>query len=145
MTAICGQTRNNPSQVRQLKLVQTNKVGRKSPHKPAAGAPRGGRGRALGPGSLAGPPAHRAKFAPRSPAPPAASDPSQTSPPAPQHPFDAIAPNETPMLLKSLVVLTFLAAHGLPASHHPPDHHEHIAHRALDAELDSLSQELLLL
>jgi hypothetical protein len=76
------------------------------------------------------------------PAPPAASDPSQTSPPAPQHPFDAIAPNETPMLLKSLVVLTFLAAHGLPASHHPPDHHEHIAHRALDAEIDSLSQEL---
>ena len=46
------------------------------------------------------------------------------------------------MLLKSLVVLTFLAAHGLPASHHPPDHHEHIAHRALDAEIDSLSQEL---
>ena len=46
------------------------------------------------------------------------------------------------MLLKSLVVLTFLAAHGLPASHHPPDHHKHLAHRALDAELDSLSQEL---
>ena len=46
------------------------------------------------------------------------------------------------MLLKSLVMLTFLAAHGLPASHHPPDHHKHLAHRALDAELDSLSQEL---
>ena len=46
------------------------------------------------------------------------------------------------MLLKSLVMLTFLAAHGLPASHHPPDHHKHIAHRALDAELDALSQDL---
>ena len=39
-------------------------------------------------------------------------------------------------------MLTFLAAHGLPASHHLPDHHKHIAHRALDAELDALSQDL---
>ena len=46
---------------------------------------------------------------------------------------------------KSLALLDELEAdvHGeLLASHRHPDHHRHIARRALDAEIDSLSQEL---